>query len=52
LCVQVEEEQVKTIKPRYNPEDAYGSVPFLPFLVGVVVAMLAATVVVVSKTGA
>lgn len=47
---QVEEEQPKNIKPFYKPGEA-AAVPFLPFLVGVVVAMLAATVVVVAKTG-
>jgi hypothetical protein len=46
----VEEEQVKTIKTYYKPEEANGTVPYLPFLVGVVVAMLGATVAVVAAT--
>lgn len=46
----VEEEQVKNIKTYYKPDNAGGSVPYLPFLVGVVVAMLLTTVVVVSST--
>jgi hypothetical protein len=37
------------IKPYSKPGSA-AAVPYLPFLVGVVVAMLAATVVVVEKT--
>lgn len=41
---------VKTVKTYYKPDDAGGSVPYLPFLVGVVVAMLATTVVVVLQT--
>lgn len=41
---------MKNIKTYYKPGEA-AAVPFLPFLVGVVVAMLAATVVVVAKTG-
>lgn len=45
----VEEEQVKNIKTYYKPGEA-ASVPYLPFLVGVVLAMLAATVVVVQQT--
>jgi hypothetical protein len=45
----VEEEQVKNIKPFYKPGEA-AAVPFLPFLVATVVAMLAATVYVVSQT--
>lgn len=49
MVLQVEEEQVKNIKTYYKPGEA-AAVPYLPFLVGVVVAMLAATVVVVSKT--
>lgn len=40
---------MKNIKAYYKPDEA-AAVPFLPFLIGVVVAMLAATVVVVSKT--
>jgi hypothetical protein len=46
---RIEEEQVKNIKTYYKPGEA-AAVPYLPFLVSVVVAMLAATVVVVSKT--
>lgn len=45
----VEEEQVKNIKTYYKPGEA-AAVPFLPFLVGVVVAMLAATAYVVAQT--
>jgi len=44
----VEEEQVKNIKTYYKDDAA--AVPYLPFLVGVVVAMVAATVVVVQQT--
>jgi hypothetical protein len=40
---------VKNIKTYYKPGEA-AAVPFLPFLVGVLVAMLAATAVVVAKT--
>jgi hypothetical protein len=53
VCViscRVEEEQVKYIKTYYKPDDKVAAVPYLPFLVGVLVAMLAATVVVVQKT--
>jgi hypothetical protein len=39
---------VKNIKTYYKDEAA--AVPYLPFLVGVVVAMVAATVVVVQQT--
>ncbi len=48
----VEEEQVKNIKTYYKPEDgvAGGQVPYLGFLVGVVVAMIGATVAVVAQT--
>lgn len=46
----VEEEQVKNIKAYYKPEEAAGTVPFLPFLVAVVVAMLGATAAVVAQT--
>lgn len=46
----IEEEQVKNIKTYYKPQDKVAAVPYLPFLVGVVVAMLAATVVVVQQT--
>ncbi|WIA20785.1 hypothetical protein OEZ86_004705 [Tetradesmus obliquus] len=46
----VEEEQVKNIKTYYKPDDKVAAVPYLPFLVGVLVAMLAATAVVVQKT--
>ncbi|KAG2439938.1 hypothetical protein HXX76_004057 [Chlamydomonas incerta] len=46
----VEEEQVKNIKTYYKPEDAGGTVPYLPLLVGVVGLMLAATVYVVAQT--
>ena len=48
--LQIEEEQVKNIKTYYKPGEA-AAVPYLPFLVSVVVGMLAATVVVVAKTG-
>lgn len=41
--------QVKNIKTYYKPDDAGGSVPYLPFLVGVVVALLLTTAVVVSS---
>ncbi|KAG2495366.1 hypothetical protein HYH03_006634 [Edaphochlamys debaryana] len=46
----VEEEQVKNIKTYYKPEDAGGTVPYLPLLVGVVLAMLATTAYVVLAT--
>ncbi|GFR42074.1 hypothetical protein Agub_g2895 [Astrephomene gubernaculifera] len=46
----VEEEQVKTIKTYYKPDDAGGTVPYLEVLIGVVVAVLATTVWVVIKT--
>lgn len=46
----VEEEQVKTIKTYTNSERPGGSVPFLGFLVGVVVAMIATTAAVVAQT--
>lgn len=46
----VEEEQVKTIKVHYKPDDAAGTVPYLPFLIGVVVAMLGTTIAVVAQT--
>ncbi|KXZ44719.1 hypothetical protein GPECTOR_63g45 [Gonium pectorale] len=46
----VEEEQVKTVKTYYKPEDAGGTVPYLGVLVGIVVAMLATTVLVVVQT--
>lgn len=46
---RVEEEQVKNIKTYYKPGEA-AAVPYLPFLVGVVLAMLAATAVVVQQT--
>lgn len=49
IC-RVEEEQVKNIKTYYKPDDKVAAVPYLPFLVGVLVAMLAATAVVVQKT--
>lgn len=48
----VEEDQVKNIKTYYKPTEAAGTVPYLPFLVGVIVAMLATTVLVVVKTSA
>jgi hypothetical protein len=48
----VEEEQVKNIKTYYKEgADSAGTVPYLPLLVGIVVAMLATTVAVVAKTG-
>ncbi|GLC37362.1 hypothetical protein PLESTB_001595400 [Pleodorina starrii] len=46
----VEEEQVKTVKTYYKPDDAGGNVPYLGVLVGIVVAMLATTVLVVIQT--
>ncbi|GLI59614.1 hypothetical protein VaNZ11_001546 [Volvox africanus] len=46
----VEEEQVKTVKTYYKPDDAGGNVPYLGLLVAVVVAMLATTVLVVIQT--
>jgi hypothetical protein len=47
----VEEEQVKNIKTYYKEGgEAAGTVPYLPFLVGVVLAMLATTVAVVAQT--
>lgn len=46
----VEDEADKNIKTYYKPQEAGGSVPYLPFLVGVIVAMLATTVVVVMQT--
>ncbi|KAG2431682.1 hypothetical protein HYH02_013259 [Chlamydomonas schloesseri] len=46
----VEEEQVKNVKTYYKPDDAGGTVPYLPLLVGVVVLMLATTVYVVAQT--
>ncbi|KAI8462934.1 MAG: hypothetical protein J3K34DRAFT_445794 [Monoraphidium minutum] len=47
----VEEEQVKNIKTYYKEGgDAAGTVPFLPVLVGIVLAMLATTVLVVAQT--
>jgi hypothetical protein len=49
LTLQVEEEQVKNIKTYYKPGEA-AAVPYLPFLVGVVLAMFGATAVVVAKT--
>eukprot|EP00877_Chromochloris_zofingiensis_P009006 jgi/Chrzof1/4359/Cz14g10080.t1 len=45
----VEEEQVKNIKTYYKPGES-AAVPYLPFLVGVVVAMLGVTVLVVLQT--
>jgi len=46
----VEEEQVKNIKTYTNPENAGGTVPYLPFLIAVVVGMLGTTVAVVAQT--
>ena len=46
----VEEEQVKNIKTYYKPEEANGTVPYLPFLVAVVLGMLATTAAVVAQT--
>lgn len=45
----VEEEQVKNIKAWSKPDEA-AAVPFLPFLVGTILAMLVTTVLVVEKT--
>lgn len=42
--------QVKTVKTYYKPEDAGGTVPYLGALVGIVVAMLVTTVLVVVQT--
>ena len=47
----VEEEQVK-LPTYYRPDDKIASVPYLPVLVGILVAVLGATVVVVQQTGA
>lgn len=44
----VEEERVE--KTYYKPDEAGGTVPYLPFLVAVVLGLVAATVVVVQQT--
>jgi hypothetical protein len=49
VALQIEEEQPKNIKPFYKPGEA-AAVPFLPFLISVVIGMLAVTAVVVAKT--
>jgi hypothetical protein len=46
----VEEEQVKLPAYYKTGDSAGGTVPYLPFLIGVVVAMLGATVAVVAST--
>ena len=47
----VEEEQVK-LPTYYKPNDTIASVPYLPLLVGVLLAVIGTTVFVVQQTGA
>ena len=46
----VEEEQVKTVQVHFKPDDKVAAVPYLPLLVGVLVALIATTAVVVQQT--